>query len=200
MTVAQLVCKSCLQEKPVSDFYKDKSYAIGYKSKCKECITASTRERYHYLKDKGELTLSKTINGIDRNEYYKDYASRWRRDNPDKVKMYYRKKRDSGKTSQYNHSRKARLKQLENTLTLEEWNSTLQEFGYSCAYCANKNDLTKDHILPVSKGGGYTKRNIIPACPSCNYSKRDSEIYQWFSSKPYFSFEKALTIYRFANE
>lgn len=199
MTVAQLTCKSCLQEKQLTDFYKDKSYTSGYRSKCKKCMTASTRERYHTLKEKGELTLSETINGIDRNEYFREYSSKWRRDNPDKIKKYYRRKRDSGKVSQYNHSRKARLKQLENTLTLEEWSSTLQEFGHACAYCGSKSKLTKDHVIPVAKGGGYTKRNIIPACPSCNYSKKDSELFQWFSSKPYFSFERALYIYRFAN-
>jgi len=44
-----------------------------------------------------------------------------------------------------------------------------------CAYCGidfDENNLpTRDHIIPISKGGDNTKENVIPACRICNAKK-----------------------------
>lgn len=77
---------------------------------------------------------------------------------------------------------------MEHTLTLEEWIETLDFFEYSCAYCGVHQDdldrsLEQDHIIPVSKGGGYTAGNIVPACKSCNASKNNQDLIEWYSSR-----------------
>ena len=44
-----------------------------------------------------------------------------------------------------------------------------------CHYCQNKfspEQLTMDHIVPLSRGGKSTKGNIVPCCKSCNNEKR----------------------------
>jgi 5-methylcytosine-specific restriction endonuclease McrA len=45
----------------------------------------------------------------------------------------------------------------------------------TCAYCgtvhANDEKLTRDHIIPVSKGGPNTWMNTITACKGCNNYK-----------------------------
>ena len=45
---------------------------------------------------------------------------------------------------------------------------------YTCQYCnetiANK-DLTMDHVLPLSKGGGTSWENTVTACKNCNMAK-----------------------------
>lgn len=56
-------------------------------------------------------------------------------------------------------------------LTKEEWEWIKQRYYQRCAYCRQIKPLTKDHILPLSKGGQHTKANIIPACKSCNSRK-----------------------------
>ncbi|MCK4464389.1 MAG: HNH endonuclease [Bacteroidales bacterium] len=38
------------------------------------------------------------------------------------------------------------------------------------------NRETKDHVIPISKGGDNTKENIVPACQSCN-SKKFNKIF-----------------------
>jgi 5-methylcytosine-specific restriction endonuclease McrA len=46
--------------------------------------------------------------------------------------------------------------------------------GGQCARCASRENLEYDHIIPVSKGGSNTARNIELLCESCNRSKKDS--------------------------
>lgn len=44
---------------------------------------------------------------------------------------------------------------------------------YRCQHCTATEDLTFDHIYPVSKGGQTTFDNLQLLCRSCNSSKRD---------------------------
>ena len=44
-----------------------------------------------------------------------------------------------------------------------------------CHYCGKKfksNELTMDHVVPISKGGKSTKGNIVPCCKECNNKKK----------------------------
>jgi CRISPR/Cas system Type II protein with McrA/HNH and RuvC-like nuclease domain len=45
--------------------------------------------------------------------------------------------------------------------------------GNQCTYCGNRKNLTIDHIIPKSKGGGNTWMNLITCCSSCNRIKGD---------------------------
>ena len=57
-------------------------------------------------------------------------------------------------------------------LTKEQWEFIKEIFRNRCAYCGKRQKrLTKDHIIPVSKGGAHTIENIVPACKSCNSKK-----------------------------
>lgn len=70
--------------------------------------------------------------------------------------------------------------------------SVMAEFNYRCAYCGMhrsdhkerfRNDLTIDHIVPVSAGGSLHRHNTAPACSACNSSKRDHDLMDWASLK-----------------
>ncbi|MGI8644524.1 MAG: HNH endonuclease [Thermomicrobiales bacterium] len=44
--------------------------------------------------------------------------------------------------------------------------------GYTCQYCGrNGHNLTIDHFVPRSRGGGHTWENLVSACKSCNHRK-----------------------------
>lgn len=74
-----------------------------------------------------------------------------------------------------NKKRFNRLKELKSiglTHTNKEWNEVLKKYNFSCANCKdNKKKLTKDHIIPLEKGGTDEIKNIQPLCQSCNSKK-----------------------------
>lgn len=48
-----------------------------------------------------------------------------------------------------------------------------------CVYCGSDEQLTVDHLIPRARGGGHDGVNLVPACRSCNSSKRDLDLLQW---------------------
>ena len=43
--------------------------------------------------------------------------------------------------------------------------------GHACVYCGHTGDLTIDHVMPRSRGGGSTWENLVSCCRPCNLSK-----------------------------
>lgn len=44
-----------------------------------------------------------------------------------------------------------------------------------CHYCNKKftpDDLTMDHLVPISRGGKASRNNVVPACKECNSNKK----------------------------
>lgn len=80
------------------------------------------------------------------------------------------------------------------TLTVRDWRDAMLWFRGGCAYCAVKQSrrlkLTKDHIVPVVKGGLTERKNIIPGCTRCNSSKSDRNLDEWYPRQPFYSEER----------
>lgn len=57
------------------------------------------------------------------------------------------------------------------------------EGGKECAYCGATSGLSWDHLIPRNKGGPDTISNHVPACVSCNSSKGDRDVVEWFRSR-----------------
>ena len=45
--------------------------------------------------------------------------------------------------------------------------------NWTCQYCGSRSNLTVDHVIPRSKGGGSTWDNIVASCAPCNRRKAD---------------------------
>jgi 5-methylcytosine-specific restriction endonuclease McrA len=53
------------------------------------------------------------------------------------------------------------------------WNKKIQ--NGVCHYChrqVGREQLTMDHVVPLSRGGTSRKGNIVPACKECNNNKK----------------------------
>ena len=50
---------------------------------------------------------------------------------------------------------------------------------YTCVYCGCAENLTVDHILPLSRGGDSEIDNLATACRKCNSSKGSMTPAEW---------------------
>ena len=60
------------------------------------------------------------------------------------------------------------------------WNRKIQ--GGLCYYChreVGREQLTMEHVVPLSRGGKSKKGNIVPACKECNNKKRSMLPIEW---------------------
>jgi hypothetical protein len=67
--------------------------------------------------------------------------------------------------------RYARERNAKGSHTFKEWKELCEKWGNTCCQCRKKRKLTKDHIVPLSKGGTDYISNIQPMCRSCNSRK-----------------------------
>lgn len=67
---------------------------------------------------------------------------------------------------------------------LLEFNVTKIQQNNFCWYCGMEMEpskLTKDHVFPRSKGGDNDMDNIIMVCKTCNSSKGNMDLFEWYA-------------------
>jgi len=62
-------------------------------------------------------------------------------------------------------------------------NKKLVEESNRCVYCGTEGDLHWEHIIPKSKGGPDSIDNMVQACPKCNLTKSDRDLYEWYGKE-----------------
>lgn len=175
------VCKVC--RKGQSKLYRDRSkekryeYNKKYSEEHREYIAEYMKEYYRENIDiikirlggkAEELSDRATLYYYQHKDERREYNARWNKNNPGKSTLYWRKR-----------------KAIQNGASLVDftdlqWKELLGKYDYSCAYCGASNiKLQQDHVHPVSRGGNHTASNIVPACISCNSSKKDRTLEQW---------------------
>ena len=127
--------------------------------------------------EKGRLTRKLLSQG----EKAKNYKRLYRTANQEKQEQYIREWLRTPQGKEYmirrNFHRRSAVERtpVREVLTSVQWNEIKRHHNYSCAYCGvGESDivkLTRDHIIPVTKGGLHTKDNIVPACQPCNARK-----------------------------
>jgi 5-methylcytosine-specific restriction endonuclease McrA len=150
-------CPKCGLDKSDNEFRKNKSRRDGLHSYCKLCdktvdLTGAIRNKVFRILHPGSGRDSA-----------KRGSRKYRQNHPDIISA--RKFADRCLKRGIEFSK-------DNLLTQKEWEEILERYHHSCAYCGASNvSMTKDHVVPVTKGGTHTKDNIVPACRSCNSSK-----------------------------
>ena len=81
------------------------------------------------------------------------------------------------------NKRRAAWAKVEDTLTPEQLEETLEYFNYRCGYCLidlrtlPKFFRTFDHLVAIKLGGSNTQDNVIPCCKYCNSRKKDRPVF-----------------------
>lgn len=73
--------------------------------------------------------------------------------------------------SHLNQIRRFRQKGASGSHSFQEWLERQREQRYRCALCGLAKPLTRDHIIPITKGGTNHIGNIIGLCRNCNSRK-----------------------------
>ena len=211
-------CTGCGTTYPATKeyFYKSKSCIGGLSTHCKYCCMeyqkqykATHREAMtNYAKLRRTKNREKVLEAKKRyrethKEEIRDYLASYRENNRERLTAYRRELRrsDPVETAAANHvcriRRQSRETTLPSTLTKAQWEDTVHYFEDTCAYCGEKTKLQKDHFIPLTKGGGYTKRNIVPACAHCNASKSNKPFTVWYHGKPFYDERREERILEF---
>lgn len=62
---------------------------------------------------------------------------------------------------------------------LKHRDSVFDRDGNQCVYCGSTENLTLDHVIPISKGGSDDQDNLVCCCKRCNSSKNDKLLSEW---------------------
>lgn len=139
-------CSKCEKWWTSEDYYSSRTDRDGLSAWCKHCF----REYHKRYQQKNKAVIA--------------YKSRKRRRS---VEGYIASR-------SYIHRKKAAEYGVECTLTDEDWEKLLLQSNGFCYYCGKPHqlrELTIDHVIPMSKGGGHTRDNVVMACIKCNASK-----------------------------
>jgi len=82
---------------------------------------------------------------------------------------------DAGEKVRKKADKRRKRRKVGEPLTPQQWGQVLEAFGYRCTYCGRDDipieQLTRDHRIPVERGGTESIENIVPACRTCNTKK-----------------------------
>lgn len=214
------ICKICIKKRTMKNYYDNHEekkkklieYYYNNYDEVRESQNSYSKSEEGRLK---RLEYSKTVKG-KKSEWDRRYRENHKEELKLKIsiksKTEHNKKLHAIRNSRYKQTENGKVKSLFNTekrrmlklslpynFSVEDWNSCLEYFGNECAYCGELGKLTQDHFIPLSKGGEYTKNNIIPVCLSCNSSKQDRHFFSWYPSKPFYSKQREQKILKYLN-
>lgn len=165
--------------------HKDKclKYSREYYNENKDYYLKYSRN-YHKINRDKILKEMKLRNKINKKRYlelsriyhekhrmkYRIIQTKWRKNNPEKFKLQLLR-------------RKGKLKGIFHDFNDKQWiilKKSVNGYCLSCTGFVGENNLTLDHIIPisrVSKGFVYTIHDVRPICRSCNSSKGNKLIH-----------------------
>ena len=165
-------CTKCHTEKPLTDFFRERRQKDGRESRCKACAAVCWRLWKERNEDKRK-EWQRNYN-IRRKQNLKIWGRNYYMKNKERIKKRTREYqiKNKDKCVLFTVRRNAMAKGLRADLTVEQWNIIKAVFRNKCAYCGKRTKrLEREHIIPISKGGCFTLRNIVPSCRSCNAKK-----------------------------
>jgi len=211
-------CNKCNRELPENkDYFRLKGRWLG--NKCRICEREDAKLYYDQNKDyfkewhekNKEFRNKKARENREKNkEIYTERALKWQKENKERAYAINKKwrnkeenkekkrklnanwmKKNPDKNAQNTRRQEARKAKLPYTFAIEEWNLCKAYFENKCSYCGSYSEkLHQEHFVPVVKGGGYTKQNILPACQWCNTSKGQKKFFEWYYKQAFYSKER----------
>jgi 5-methylcytosine-specific restriction endonuclease McrA len=182
------ICNRCKIEKGIDNFRKANGYKNGVYSECKICnkerLNEWRKNNPEKYKDQHKRGLEKrratgwAYNLKHRRDKYVKHPKvllppdeRARRENEQKKRW---KKENPHKLREYSSLRRAMVKGAKETERIDPLVVFDRDNGI-CGICKHhiRGKYELDHIMPLSKGGNHTYKNIQLAHPKCNRKKHN---------------------------
>jgi hypothetical protein len=181
-------CTKCGEIKDIEEFHKKqhmckickREHDRNYRENNKESIRLM--KITYYNANKPKINEYRKQQHLNNKEEDNNRSKIYREQNKDvlklKAKEYEKNPIRKEKKLKYYHNRRTRYNNTPCTLTLLQWEKILKSQNNKCAMCGKRfcksRKPEKDHIIPLSRGGGLTFENVQALCHSCNSSKNAS--------------------------
>lgn len=175
-------CKECRNKRQREKYAaseqereRKRQYRIQWYAEHREEQIERSRERYQRNRQDPAFVQIKRVRERQHDKSEKRKVSRkiwtaaggWRR--------YYRARlaRDPEfqKTRRAYSLKSSRKRRAAGEFPQEQWEELLADAGHKCLCCGSTEQITCDHIVPVSLDGTNAISNLQPLCKSCNSSK-----------------------------
>jgi len=158
-------CQTCKIEKSLSDFHKNKNMISGHTAQCKHCTSLRSKRRYQKdgVKIRQQMAEQRRINYEHRIEIERKSRS--------KNKEKYRPIKNATQSKRNRLLNKKEYKILPKEL--------YKVYNSSCWACGGIQNISLDHIVPLSRGGAHSVGNMLSLCRSCNSSKGNRLLSEW---------------------
>ena len=171
-------CYRCKIDKPLKDFTQ--RIDDTYYRMCQKCVSEILKNSRSKTSKRRKLSHTDSTRQCYLCDRIKPNSEFTRRSNG----TFFSACKECNKNV-FSHRRRARLLAAEGDFTSKEWEEVLSNHP-TCPGCkrywedisppsGRKSSITKDHIIPISKGGSNNIKNIQPLCFSCN-SKKSNKI------------------------
>ena len=193
--IGEKKCSVCKEIKPYTDFDRLRSEADGFQCLCKPCGRKKSKA-YSLREDKREHLLAKkmewyynNLEGAKRREVERQKRRRTDPELKRKLREYHRRYYRTPKgmaIAQHNGAkRRAQKLKLPTDLTSDKWLEILDFFNYRCVYCGVSGRMAMDHVIPLHQNGHHVSGNVLPACKSCNSSKKERTLEEFLGNEQY---------------
>ncbi len=187
------LCSICNEWFPCNTdyFYKNKKNGIdGYNPYCKDCTKKKSIkwQQDNYEQYQEWFTERNSKRG---KEYYYEVNKPWNEENKYRI-IKTKREWNQNNPEKLRYYGQKRIQNKKHKINNKEWVKCKEYFNNSCAYCElhqdnhyrlwrgdmKKIDLHKEHVI---HNGANDLSNCVPSCQSCNSSKHDFRLEDWYN-------------------